>query len=226
MNIVLLGPPGSGKGTQAEVLAHTLRLTHVAMGDLLREHVARGDEVGLRVKDCMARGELVPDEIAFAILRERLQRDDVRDGVVFDGFPRTLRQAKMLDEIVQALGRTVDGTLQLDVPDEELVSRLSGRLVCRECRASFHRTAEPFTVCPHGKCQGECLYRRDDDVPETVRERLEVYHRETEPVIAYYAADGRLAHVHGSGTLAAVSEATLKAARRAAAYRADAKNSR
>ncbi len=214
MNLVLLGAPGSGKGTQAEALRTALRLTHVASGDLFREHLAHQTPLGVRVKEYLTRGALVPDEITVALLRERLRADDVAAGVVFDGFPRTVAQAEALDAMMSSLDLRLDGALYIDVPDEAIVARLSGRLICRECQVPFHASANPFVTCPHGKCRGDFLARRDDDAPETVRARLQVFHHDTEPVIAYYRRHGRFVRVAGDGAVEDVRRATVEAARR------------
>jgi adenylate kinase len=213
MNIVLLGGPGSGKGTQADTLVRELGLTHVATGDLFRDNFNRQTAVGVKAKAFMDRGELVPDDIVMAILDERLRRPDVAGGAVFDGFPRTRAQAEALDRLMSTLGRRVDAVLYIDVPDDEIVTRLAGRMICRKCQAPFHEKARPFTTCPTGECVGEHLYRRDDDRPETVRARLTTYHELTEPLIEYYSQSNLLARVRGSGGLDEVSSATLTAVR-------------
>jgi adenylate kinase len=220
MNIVLLGAPGSGKGTQAETLTRRLGLTHVATGDLFRQHVNRATPIGLRAKAYMDRGELVPDDITVAILEERLRGPGLEAGVVFDGFPRTRAQAEALDRLMTLLRRRVDVVLYIDVPNDLIVSRLAGRLICRKCQAPFHESARPFTVCPTGECHGEHLYRRDDDRPETVRARLETFHTQTEPLTQYYAESQLLVRVPGEGTPDDVSQATLRAAEAAGRARA------
>lgn len=213
MNLVLLGAPGSGKGTQAEALCATLGLTHVSTGALFREEIEHASPLGLEIKDCIARGQLVPDDLTVAMLRGRLQRGDVRAGALFDGFPRTVQQAEALDVMMWSLRWRLEGAIYIDVPDEEIVARLAGRMVCRECDAPFHVTANPFDTCPRGKCHGEFLYRRDDDRPETVRARLEVFHGATQPVMRYYETSGRLASVDGRGSVTEVADAVVRAAR-------------
>ncbi len=211
MNLVLLGAPGSGKGTQAKALCEALRLTHVSTGALFREEVAHGSPLGLRIRDCISRGALVPDDTTVGMLRERLQRKDMGEGAVFDGFPRTVQQAEALDVMMWSLHGQLDGAVYIDVPDEDIVRRLSGRMVCRECDAPFHVTANPFSACPKGECHGEFLYRRDDDQPDTVRARLEVFHRTTQPVIEYYRSRSRLASVDGRGSVEDVNRAMFEA---------------
>ena len=152
MDLVLLGAPGSGKGTQADHLQRALGLMHIASGDLFRDHLQRKTDLGLRASEYMARGALVPDPITIAMLRERVSHPDAVKGVLFDGFPRTMEQAIALSEMMETLGRRIDAVLYVEVPDEELVERLSGRLVCRECQVPFHRIANPFRTCPHGRC--------------------------------------------------------------------------
>ena len=214
MHLVLLGPPGGGKGTQAEHLHSHFGLVHIASGDLFRDHLNRQTPLGLRAKAFMDQGELVPDDVTIGMVRERFKEPDIQRGTMLDGFPRTVAQARALDEMLEALGTTVSGVLCIDVPDETLVTRIAGRLVCRECQAPFHRTANPFVTCPHDRCHGEHLYRRDDDQDETVRRRLETYHARTEPLIAFYEQRSLLARVPGQGSVEEVAAATLRAAER------------
>jgi adenylate kinase len=213
MDLVLLGAPGSGKGTQAAYLEKELGLKHVASGDLFRQHLRDRTPLGLRAEEYMTKGALVPDDVTIAMLRERLERPDAQRGVLLDGFPRTMEQAIALSEMLETLNRQIDGVLYVDVPDETLVERLSGRVICRECQAPFHRTSNPFRACPHGKCTGEHLYQRADDTPETVRLRLATFHRQSEPVIDYYRLLNLLATIPADGTVDEVKRATLEAAR-------------
>jgi len=213
MNLVLLGAPGSGKGTQASVIAGELRVTHVASGDLFRENLRNRTPLGLRAEEYMTRGALVPDEVTIAMLRERLQRPDADAGVLLDGFPRTMEQAIALSAMLETLNREIDAVFYVEVADDILVDRLSGRLICRECQAPFHRTANPFTSCPKHACSGEHLYQRADDSPDTVRARLVTFHRQSEPVIDYYRLLNLLVTVPGSGSVDEVKRATLHAAR-------------
>jgi adenylate kinase len=210
MNLVILGAPGSGKGTQAEHLWREFGLAHVASGDLFRQHLQEKTALGVRAGEYMARGALVPDEITIAMLRERVG-GETGTGVLLDGFPRTMEQAIALNAMMVELGRATDAVLYVDVPDEALVERLSERLVCRECQVPFHRTAKPFRVCPFGRCSGEHLYQRPDDAPDTVRARLATYHRQTAPVIDYYRLIKLLITVAGDGPIEDVTRATLGA---------------
>lgn len=214
MDLVLLGAPGSGKGTQADHLQRELALTHIASGDLFRHHLRQKTDLGIRASDYMARGALVPDSITIAMLRERVCQPDASGGVLLDGFPRTMEQAIALHEMMTGAGREIDAVVYIEVPDDELVERLSGRLVCRECQVPFHRTANPFRTCPYGRCAGEHLYQRADDAPETVRARLATFHRQTEPVIDYYRLIKLLVTVPGHGPVDEVRQATLDAVRR------------
>ncbi|MDH7487553.1 MAG: adenylate kinase [Anaerolineae bacterium] len=212
MYLVLLGPPGAGKGTQAERLEKELGLPHVASGDLFREHLSKGTALGSLAKTYMDRGDLVPDDVTIAMIRERLQRPDCAQGAILDGFPRTQAQARGLDDMLADMGRALDGVLYLAVPDEELVQRLSGRWICRQCQTPYHTLFSPPAqagVCD--ACGGE-LYQRDDDRPETVRARLRVYHQQTAPLIDYYRRAGLLVEVDGSGDIESVAAALLKVA--------------
>lgn len=213
MDLVLLGAPGSGKGTQAAYLEAELGIKHIASGDLFRENLRNRTPLGLRAEEYMTRGALVPDDITIAMLRERLQGPDARAGVLLDGFPRTMEQAIALSEMLQTLNRQIDGVLYVEVADESLVERLSGRLICRECQTPFHSTANPFRACPRGACTGEHLYQRTDDAPETVRARLTTFHHQSEPVIDYYRLLNLLVTIPGGGSVDAVKQASLKAAR-------------
>lgn len=213
MNLVLLGPPGSGKGTQAERLKEQLGLPHVASGDLFRENVGNETGLGLLAKGYMDRGQLVPDDVTIAMVRERLQQPDCDDGVILDGFPRTLAQALALDKMLAGTGRALAGVLYINLPDEETVRRLSGRWICGQCQTPYHAVFSPPAeegVCD--ECGGE-LYQRDDDRPETVRARLRVYHEQTAPLIDYYRRAGLLVEVDGAGDIEAVSAALLEATR-------------
>jgi adenylate kinase len=213
MDIVLLGAPGSGKGTQADHLRRELGLTHVASGDLFRDHLKRQTPLGLNAGEYMTKGALVPDEVTIAMLRERVGQPDTEKGVLLDGFPRTMQQAIALNEMLSSLGRELRAVIYVEVPDAELIERLSGRLICRECQVPFHKTANPFRECPTGRCRGEHLYQRADDNPETVRARLVTYHEQTAPLIDYYRLNKLLVTIPGQGPVDDVKAATLAAVR-------------
>ena len=213
MNIILFGAPGSGKGTQAEQLCRQLDLQHVASGDLFRENLKNETELGKLAKHYMDRGELVPDDVTERMVKERLSRPDTERGFVLDGFPRTLPQAEALTKIVTGMQRQIDGVLYIKVSDEEIVKRLSGRLICRECQTPFHKVFNPFKKCPFDKCEGEYLYQRDDDNPETVRARLKTFYDQTAPLIDYYKEAGLLIELEGEGNVSEITERTIAAAK-------------
>ena len=211
VDIVLLGAPGSGKGTQAEQICQQFNLIHIATGDLFRENLKNQTELGKLAKTYMDKGELVPDDVTAAMLRERLAQPDTERGIILDGFPRTLPQAEALTEIMDNAGRRIGGVLYIKVFDEELVNRLSGRWICRNCQTPFHTKFKPPTkegICD--VCGGE-LYQRDDDKPETVRARLKTFHRQTAPLIDYYAEAGLLTEVDGEGEVSEVTERVVAA---------------
>ena len=211
VDIVLLGAPGSGKGTQAEQICQQFNLIHIATGDLFRENLKNQTELGKLAKTYMDKGELVPDDVTAAMLRERLAQPDTERGIILDGFPRTLPQAEALTEIMDNAGRRIGGVLYIKVSDEELVNRLSGRWICRNCQTPFHTKFKPPTkkgICD--VCGGE-LYQRDDDKPETVRPRLKTFHRQTAPLIDYYAEAGLLTEVDGEGEVSEVTERVVAA---------------
>jgi len=206
MYIIFLGAPGAGKGTQAAMVAQKLNLVHIATGDLFRQAVERGTELGIKVKSYMEKGMLVPDEITIQMVLERLLAPDCESGVILDGFPRNLRQAKALDSALAQQARAIDKVVYITVPEEELLRRLSGRWLCRHCQIPYHATDSPPKV--RGKCDqcGGELYQRPDDTPQTVRERLRVYFAETTPLIDYYTQQGKLLEVNGTGEKAEVSK--------------------
>jgi adenylate kinase len=176
----------------------------VASGDLFRENLRDETPLGRLARTYMDRGELVPDDVTEGMLRERLMQPDVAPGFVLDGFPRTRPQAEALTEMLTAAGRRLAAVIHLSVPDAVIVERLSGRLVCRACQRPFHESERPFDVCPESRCQGEHLYRRDDDTPDTIRARLRTYHAETEPLIEYYERAELLLEVDGVGAVDAI----------------------
>ncbi|MCB9135645.1 MAG: adenylate kinase [Anaerolineales bacterium] len=211
MNLILLGGPGSGKGTQALALVQKFSLLHISTGQLFRKHMQEGTELGVLAQSYIDHGNLVPDKISIQMLRARLEQPDARAGFILDGFPRTLPQAEALALITQELNCPIDGVLSLEVADEDIVTRITGRQTCRECGAVFHVTFSPFATCPFQKCTGEYLYQREDDRAETVRERLQVFHHQTAPLIDYYQNLGILIPVDGSGEISAVTDRMLHA---------------
>ncbi|MGQ9456601.1 MAG: adenylate kinase [Armatimonadota bacterium] len=200
MRIVLFGPPGSGKGTQASILEAEYGAVHISTGDILREAVAKGSEMGLRAKSYMDRGELVPDEVVIAIARERLSSVG-NDGFVLDGFPRTIPQAEALDTVLGDLGKPLEAVVNLDVDQEELIRRLSGRRVCSRCGEVYHLESNPPREAGRcDKCGGD-LVQREDDKPEAIKNRLEVYREQTAPVLDYYRSKGLLRDVVAEGEI-------------------------
>ncbi len=197
MHIIMLGAPGAGKGTQADILSQEMKLPHIASGDLLRRALEEGTDIGLRANRYMDKGELVPDELTITMILERIHRDDCARGCIFDGFPRTLRQAEVLEKALGEQGETIDRAIYLEVPDEELVKRLSGRRLCRTCQTPYHIIGSPSKT--PGKCDrcGGVLYQRSDDREETVRGRLAVFCAQTAPVLDYYENQGKLVRING-----------------------------
>lgn len=201
MNIVFLGPPGAGKGTQAKILIEKYGIPQISTGDMLREHRAKGTELGKKAQEYMDKGQLVPDEIILGMVKERLAQSDCAKGFILDGFPRTVAQAEALDKILSEMNKKLDFALALVVPDELLVERLTGRRTCKNCGMMFHVKYKPPKV--EGKCDacGGELYQRPDDNEETVRNRLKVYHESTAPLIDYYKKKGILKEIDGSKSI-------------------------
>jgi adenylate kinase len=199
LNLILLGPPGAGKGTQAERLTQDFPLAYIATGDMLRQAVAEGTELGLKAKQFMDAGDLVPDEVIIGVALERVEADDARDGFLLDGFPRTIAQAEALEQEMEQLGRGITAVLHIDVPDEEIVRRVSGRRVSRSGRV-YHVDFDPPKH--EGRCDidGSPLTQRDDDRPEVVRARLAKYHDVTAPLVRYYEDRGLLRRFDGTRT--------------------------
>jgi adenylate kinase len=211
MYIVMLGAPGAGKGTQAGMLSQEMGLPHIASGDLFRQALEERTEIGLLAKSYMNKGELVPDEITIKMILGRIDQPDCASGCVFDGFPRTLHQAKVLDEALGGQGKSIDRAIYIEVPNEELVKRLSGRWLCRTCQTPYHMISSPPKVpgkCD--KCGGE-LYQRSDDKEETVKERLNVFFAQTVPILDYYKKQGKLIRVNGNLGMQGVAREIISA---------------
>jgi adenylate kinase len=204
MRVVFLGPPGAGKGTQARTLARDHGVPQISTGDILREAVAAGTPLGQQAKGFMDRGELVPDDVIVGVIGDRLNQPDAKQGFLFDGFPRTVGQAEALDRLLKGRGEHLDAVVFFDVSEAELLRRLTGRRVCRQCGATFHLLYNaPKRVGACDRCGGE-LYQRDDDSEVTVRRRLEVYAKQTEPLLAFYGARGLLTRINGEGAIDAI----------------------
>jgi len=201
MRMILLGPPGAGKGTQAKDLVNKYSIPQISTGDILRKNLAEKTELGLEAKKYMDKGELVPDSVVVGIVRDRLKESDCAKGYILDGFPRTVPQAEELDKALAAMGTPLDKVLSIEVPDEELVGRLSGRRTCKACGEGFHvMFKKPKVDGKCDKCGGE-LYQRDDDKEESIKNRLVVYHKSTAPLIDYYSGKGLVAGVNGVGDM-------------------------
>lgn len=206
MLIILLGPPGAGKGTQAEKIIKEYQLAYVSTGDILRSAVREQTNLGRKAKQYMDQGQLVPDELVVAIVKDRLADPDCAKGALLDGFPRTVAQADFLEKALPETGIKIDKVLSIEVDEEELIERLTGRRVCSECGANFHLKFKPPKVRNVCDLCGGDLYQRDDDTFETVKERLEVYRKQTEPLIAYYEEKGLLSPIDGNQDIDAVND--------------------
>ena len=198
MNLILLGPPGAGKGTQAAKIVEKYNIPHISTGDIFRANIKEGTELGKKAQEYMNKGELVPDELVVDLVVDRVQQDDCKNGYVLDGFPRTIPQAEALDKALAALGDKVDYAIDVNVPDENIVNRMGGRRACVGCGATYHLVYAPTKT--EGICDvcGKELILRDDDKPETVQKRLNVYHEQTQPLIDYYTKAGILKTVDGT----------------------------
>ena len=207
MNLIMLGAPGAGKGTQAAILNQKLGIPTISTGNILRAAVKDGTPIGLKAKEYMDHGHLVPDEVIIGIINERLQAEDCKKGYILDGVPRTIAQAEALDKA----GIVFDAVINLEISDEEILQRMSGRRVCEKCGASYHVVAIPPKV--EGVCDvcGGALVQRADDAPKTVASRLEVYHRETEPLKEYYAQKGNLREIFNQPTVEGTTQKILEA---------------
>ncbi|MBQ1565312.1 MAG: adenylate kinase [Clostridia bacterium] len=202
MKLIFLGPPGAGKGTQAERIAERFQIAHLSTGDMLRAEIRNATPLGAAAKAYIDRGELVPDSVIIDMVRERIARDDCKNGFLLDGFPRTVVQAEALNAITD-----IDHAVNIDVPSERLVARISGRRMCPDCGAAYHVSMYAEPTCR--KCSGK-LYQRDDDREETVMNRLKVYTEKTAPLIAFYEAAGKLVTVDGDANVDTVTESILK----------------
>ena len=211
MYVVFLGAPGAGKGTQAAEVAKELKLAHIATGDMFREAQKKGTKLALEAKTYMDRGMLVPDEITIKMVQERISAPDCKYGVIFDGFPRNIAQAQALDKAMGEQSKSIDKVVYIKVSEEELLKRLGGRWICRQCQSPYHEIASPPKI--KGKCDkcGGELYQRSDDVPATIKERLKVFFAQTAPLIDYYTKIGKLAEVNGEGGMDEIKQRILNA---------------
>jgi adenylate kinase len=209
MKIIMLGAPGAGKGTQAKMIAEKFAIPHISTGDIFRANIKNGTELGMEAKKFMDQGLLVPDELTVKILLDRVAQDDCKKGYVLDGFPRTIPQAEVLDKALTELGDKIDYAINVDVPDENIINRMSGRRACVNCGATYHIVHIPSKK--EGICDtcGSELILRDDDKPETVKNRLDVYHKQTQPLIDFYEAKGVLKSVDGTVDMKEVFEAIV-----------------
>ena len=206
MKIIMLGAPGAGKGTQAKKIAEKYTVPHISTGDIFRANIKEGTELGLKAKQFMDQGLLVPDEVTIGMLLDRIHQEDCKNGYVLDGFPRTIPQAESLTEALAGMGEAIDYAIDVDVPDENIVNRMAGRRACLKCGATYHVDFAPPKK--EGICDvcGSELVLRDDDKPETVQKRLSVYHEQTQPLIDYYKEKGVLHSVDGTQAMDAVFE--------------------
>lgn len=209
MNIILMGLPGAGKGTQASEIVKKSPIPHISTGDMFRKAIKDQTELGKEAKSYMDRGELVPDEVTVGIVKERLSEDDAKKGFLLDGFPRTLEQAEALSKIMKELDRKIDAVINIEVPEEELMNRLTGRRICEVCGTTYHLVFNPPKVDGVCDLDGGKLYQREDDNPETVAKRLEVNVKQSKPIIEYYDKEGILQNIDGSGDIEKVTDSVI-----------------
>lgn len=209
MRIIMLGAPGAGKGTQAKQIAAKLNIPHISTGDIFRANIKGGTELGKKAKAYMDQGALVPDELVVDLVADRIKQEDCKEGYVFDGFPRTIPQAEALDKALEEMGSKIDFAIDIDVPDENIINRMSGRRACLACGATYH--VQFNAPKAEGICDtcGKELVLRDDDKPETVKTRLDVYHNQTQPLIDYYTEKSVLKSVDGTQDVAEVFQSIL-----------------
>jgi adenylate kinase len=204
LRILIFGPPGSGKGTQAKKISKVYRIPHISTGDILREHLKRRTELGRKVEEYMKRGEYVPDDVVNLLVRDRLSRDDCKNGFILDGYPRTMQQVEALEHILQELGISIDMVLNLVVQEDEIVRRLSARRVCPNCKMIYNLLTSPpkkDEICDGCKVR---LVRRDDDRPEVIINRIRVYHNNTKPLLEHYRKVGKVADIKGEGSIESI----------------------
>ena len=213
MRLVLVGPPGAGKGTQAQYIAEHLGVPQISTGDIFRSHVGQGTPLGLEAKAYMDRGDLVPDDVTVNMVRERLTDEDAREGFLLDGFPRTVPQAQVLDDMLAETGFKLDVVLELVVDDDEVIRRLSGRRTCRSCNHIWHVDFDPPNVPDVCDIDGGELYQRDDDQAETIANRLQVYAESTAPLVNYYAGRGLLVGIDATGPVDDITTRAIDALR-------------
>ncbi len=216
MRIVLVGPPGAGKGTQAEFIADHLSIPKISTGDIFRKNVSQGTPLGAEAKKYMDAGDLVPDEVTIAMVKDRIREPDAAGGYLLDGFPRNVAQAKVLDAMLEDIGDNLDMVMELVVDDEEVVRRLAGRRTCRDCGQIWHIVFDPPADPEHCDRCGGALFQRDDDKEATIRHRLEVYNEQTAPIVDYYADRSILVGVDATGPVDNVTERAIAALRRMA----------